>query len=333
MRRKPIIICLALLVRMAISVHTVPAQELLPKGVRKMTVGQVQKILDSVSNWGRWGKDDQLGTLNLITPRSRRQAVSEVQDGISISMAHNVVKESVDDSEPFEHELMVDLKPEGVGGAGDRYSVQYHGFTQTHLDGLNHIFYKGKLYNGLSAEQVFASKSGQLSINRVRNGIMTRGVLMDIPALLGVQYLEGTHAIYPEHLDAWEKKAGFRVRSGDAVLINTGRWTRRELEGPWDIMAGSAGLHVSCLKWLHERDVAVVGSDLALDVMPSGCDIQLPVHLGVMVRMGMNILDCCDFRAVAIEAGKRNRWTFLLTVAPLAVEGGTGSPINPVATY
>ena len=157
---------------------------------------------------------------------------------------------------------------------------------------------------------------------------------MDIPALLGVQYLEGAQAIYPKHLDAWEKKAGVRVRSGDAVLINTGRWTRREQEGPWDIMAGSAGLHVSCLEWLKERDVALVGSDLALDVMPSGCDgIQLPVHLGVIVQMGMPILDCCDFRAVAEESRQRKQWTFLLTLAPLAVEGGTGSPINPIATY
>ena len=324
---------LAILLAIAISIASLSAQSPEPTGARRMEAREVEQILESVSNWGRWGTDDQLGTLNLITPRKRRQAAAQVRDGVSISLAHDVIKEAMDGSEPFEHELMVSPKPGGVGGAGDRYSVQYHGFTQTHLDALNHIFYQGKLYNGLSADRVFASSSGQLSINRVRNGIITRGVLMDIPALLGVQFLAGTQAIYPEHLEAWEKKAGFRVRSGDAVLINTGRWTRREQEGPWDIMAGSAGLHVTCLKWLHDRDVALIGSDLALDVMPSGCDLQLPVHLGVIVQLRMNILDCCDFRAVAVEARKRNRWTFMLSLAPLAVEGGTGSPINPIATY
>ena len=310
----------------------VPGEE--PQTAKKVTAEEVQEILASVSNWGRWGEDDELGTLNLITPRRRRQAASLVRAGVSISMAHDVIKERMDGSSPFEHEVMINAVSGGVGGAGDRYSVQYHGFTQTHLDALFHIFYQGKTYNGYSAEQILTSGSGQLSINRIRNGIFTRAVLMDIPALLGVQYLEGTEAIYPEHLEAWEKKAGVRVRSGDAVLVNTGRWTRREQEGPWDIMGGSAGLHVSCLEWLKERDVALVGSDLALDVMPSGCDgIQLPVHLGVIVQMGMPILDCCDFRAVAEESRQRKQWTFLLTLAPLAVEGGTGSPINPIATY
>lgn len=324
---------LVVLLGIALCDFSVLAQAPNAAGVPQVSASEVEAILESVSNWGRWGDDDQLGALNFITPRRRRQATALVREGVSISMAHDVVKEVMDGSQPFEHELTVNPRPGGVGGAGDRYSVQYHGFTQTHLDALNHIFYKGNLYNGLSADKVFASKSGQLSINRVRNGIMTRGVLMDMPTLLGVQYLEGNQAILPEHLEAWEKKAGIRVRSGDALLIHTGRWTRRQQEGPWDIMSGSAGLHVSCLKWLHQRDVALVGSDLALDVMPSGCDIELPVHLGVMVQMGMNILDCCDFRAVASHARQRQRWTFLLTLAPLAVEGGTGSPINPIATY
>ena len=161
-----------------------PGEE--PEGARKTTAEEVQEILDSVSNWGRWGEDDELGTLNLITPRRRRQAASLVRAGVSISMAHDVIKERMDGSSPFVLELMVNAVSGGVGGAGDRYSVQYHGFTQTHLDALFHIFYQGKTYNGYSADQILTSGSGQLSINRVRNGIFTRAVLMDIPALLGV---------------------------------------------------------------------------------------------------------------------------------------------------
>ena len=293
------------------------------------------KMMDSVSNWKRWGADDQLGTLNLITPETRRRAAALVREGVSVSMAHDAVKTRMDDSTPFEHEVLINRPPGDVGGAGDRYSVQYHGFTHTHIDALCHIFYKGKMYNGFSADEVKKGVgAGKLSVNRIRNGVFTRAVLMDMPSLFGVRYLEGDHAIYPEHLEAWEKKAGVKVRSGDALLIHTGRWTRREIEGPWEIMKNSAGLHASCLPWLKERDVAIIGSDLALDVMPSGVDgFELPVHCAVMVSMGMCILDVCDFREISEHCRSRKRWEFLLTASPLAVEGGTGSPINPIGTF
>jgi kynurenine formamidase len=157
---------------------------------------------------------------------------------------------------------------------------------------------------------------------------------MDMPRLFGVRYLPGTRAIYPEDLEAWERKAGVKVESGDAVLIRTGRWARRELEGPWAIMKNSAGLHASCLPWLKNRDVALVGSDLALDVLPSGVEgFELPVHWVCVVAMGTPILDNCDLEKVSEAAQARKRWVFLLTVAPLAVDGGTGSPVNPLAIY
>jgi kynurenine formamidase len=293
----------------------------------------VEEMLEAVSNWGRWGKNDELGTLNLITPETRRRAASLVKDGVSVSMGHDLIKEPFDDSEPFEHEIMMNVVNQEVGGAGDRYSIQYHGFAHTHIDALCHIFWKDKMYNGFGTENVAAGQ-GRASIKAVKDGIFTRGVLMDMPALFGVRYLQGDQAIRPAHLEAWEQKTGMRVTAGDAVLIRTGRWTRRENEGPWRIMQNSAGLHVSCLKWLHERNVAIVGSDLALDVMPSGSvKYELPVHLGVIVQMGMCILDCLDYRAVATECRERQTWEFLLTVAPLRVEGGTGSPVNPIATF
>jgi len=159
-------------------------------------------------------------------------------------------------------------------------------------------------------------------------------VLMDMPRLWGLKYLKGARAIYPEDLESWEKKAGVEVESGDAVLIRTGRWARRAAEGEWIIEQNSAGLHASCLPWLKKRDVAIVGSDLATDVLPSGVDgFMLPVHWVTIVAMGTPILDNCDFEALSEAASARKRWSFLLTAAPLAVEGGTGSPINPVATF
>lgn len=301
--------------------------------LQSLTDREIEEMLKEVSNWGRWGKDDELGTLNFITAAKRMEANRLVREGQVVSMAHDLIKEPFDSSDPFEHKIFTNSINDEVGGAGDFYGIKYHGFAHTHIDALNHISWKGKIYNGFSAADV-ASGKGKNSIRTLRNGIVTRAVLMDMPALFGVQYLKGNQAIYPAHLELWEKQSGVRVGKGDAILINTGRWTRREKEGPWEIMQNSAGLHASCLKWLHEREVALVGSDLALDVMPSGTKkYVLPVHLGVMVQMGSCILDCLDFRAVAQECRKRKQWEFQLLVAPLRVEGGTGSPVNPLAVF
>jgi kynurenine formamidase len=302
---------------------------------KKLTRADIDAMMTTLSNWGRWGADDQRGALNLITPEKRKQAATLVREGVTVSLARNVIKERADSSAPFVHR-MVQLPKEGevIGSSGDQYSVQYHGFTITHMDALCHLFYKGKMYNGFSQKEVTTQGAGKLSVIQAKEGIFTRCVLMDMPRLFDARYLDGSRAIYPEDLDAWEKKAGVKVEPGDAVLVRTGRWARRELEGEWDIMKKSAGLHASCLPWLKKRDIAVIGSDLATDVMPSGVDgFELPVHWVSVVAMGMPILDNCDLEKVSREAEARKRWTFLLTVAPLAVEGGTGSPVNPLATY
>ena len=318
---------------LAVTSYVQADEKLADTSIKQLSDAEVEQILQDVSNWGRWGKDDQRGTLNFITKEKRLKAIKLVKDGEVVSMAHNLITKSFDGSQPFEHEITVYPPKNEVSGAGDRYSIQYHGFAHTHIDATNHFFWKGKMYNGFGVSDV-ASRKGKNSILNVKNGIMTRAVLMDMPALFGTRFLKGDQAIYPAHLEAWEKRAGFRVESGDAVLINTGRWTRREVEGPWEISKRSAGLHASCLPWLHARNVAIVGSDLALDVMPSGSKkYELPVHLGLVVQMGSCILDCLDYRAVAAECRKRKQWEFLLTVAPLRVEGGTGSPVNPLATF
>jgi kynurenine formamidase len=299
------------------------------------TKADIDEMMTSLSNWGRWGKKDQLGALNLITPKKRKQAAGLVEDGVTISLARPAIKEEADSSPAFRHR-MVALPREGqeIASSADEFSVRYHGFTQTHLDGLCHLIYKGKMYNGFSQKELTAKGAGKLGVENIRNGIFTRGVLMDMPRHFGVRFVDGKRAIYPKDLEAWEKKAGVKVGSGDAILVRTGRWARRELDGPWEIMKGSAGLHASCLPWLKKRDVAVVGSDLALDVMPSGVKgFELPVHWVCGVAMGTPILDNCDLEKVSEHANSRKRWVFLLTVAPLVVPGGTGSPVNPLATY
>ena len=298
-----------------------------------LSKGDVDKMFTALSNWGRWGKDDQLGALNLITPEKRKAAAKLVKEGVSISLAHNVIKERSDDSAGFDQKMISGFK-EGASGAMDAYSVQYHGFNQTHMDALCHVFYNGKLFNDMSPREITEQGAGKLSVINIKNGIFTRAVLMDLPRLWGMRYLPSAKAIYAEDLDAWEKKAGVKVGSGDVILIYTGRWARRAAEGQWKIMQGSAGLHVSAMPWLKQRDVAILGSDLSADVLPSGVEgVALPVHAIAIASMGVPILDNLDLEAVSEACASRKRWDFLLSAAPLAVDGGTGSPINPVAIF
>jgi kynurenine formamidase len=303
---------------------------------RKLNLTQTDfdRILASISNAGRWGKEDQLGAINLITPDKRRQAAALVHDGFSVSLAHNVIKEKAPDSPPFEHRMVITGLQQDADSSGDVYSVQYHGFTQTHLDALCHFFYKGHMYNGFSQREVTEKGAAKLSVVMMKDGLFTRGVLMDIPRLLNVEYIPGRRAILPADLDAWEKASGAKVARGDAIFIRTGRWARRAAHGDWEFQKDSAGLDSSCLPWLRSRDISILGSDLASDVMPSGIKgVPMPVHLGAIVGMGVPILDNCDLERVSAEAKKRNRWDFLMTADPLAVEGGTGSPINPIAVF
>jgi kynurenine formamidase len=289
--------------------------------------------MSELSNWGRWGKNDQLGAINLITDATRKDAATLVRSGVSVSMARRAEKEkAADNPSPFNH-TMLD-RPAGSPYWSDSFAVAYHGYGHTHMDALCHIVHDGKMFNSVSVETVTAKGADKLSVMGMRNGIFARGVLMDIPELKGVPFLEPGTAIYPEDPDAWEKKTGARVRAGDILLIRTGRWTRREQKGAWAVGKRSAGLHVSCARWFKQRDISILGSDAASDVIPSGVEgVEQPVHLLAIVAMGVPIFDNCDFEELSRVAKKMNRWEFLVTAAPLPVGGATGSPINPIATF
>jgi kynurenine formamidase len=302
---------------------------------RKATKAEVDKMMKDLSNWGRWGKDDQKGTVNLITPAKRKQAAALVKDGVAVSLAHDVLTENaVDDPEPFGHKMLfTGANPLEGDWQMDEYTVRFHGPAQTHMDALGHTAWGGNMYNGFPQKDVTDQGAKELGITNFKDGIFTRAVLFDIPRLKNLPYLEPGTPIYPEDLDAWEKKTGVKVGPGDIILIRSGRWARRAAKGPTGL-SPAAGLHISAVPWLKKRDVALAGSELALDVIPSGVDgVAQPVHQVVLVAMGMPILDNLDLDKVADEAAKRNRWTFLITVAPLAVPGGTGSPINATAIF
>ncbi|HYP09166.1 MAG TPA: cyclase family protein [Bryobacteraceae bacterium] len=313
-----------------VAVAIVPVQA--QQNVDKATL---DKWMKELSNWGRWGAQDQLGAVNLITPEVRRRAAALVKEGFSVSLSRDAdAIPAVDNGRPFGHKMIstgVDPKPMFTM---DTYIMSHHGASLTHMDALSHMVYEGKLYNGYSQDQVNDTGAHQLAVDAYKSGLFSRGILMDIPRLKGLKYLEISTPIYASDLDAWEKKAGLKVRSGDVVFIRTGRWARRAEKGPWQTDKASAGLHVSAVRWLKQRDVAVLGSDVHAELMPSPVPgVEFPVHQLVLIAMGVPMLDNCDLEALSEAAAARRRWQFLFTAAPLSVPRGTGSALNPIATF
>ena len=309
------------------------------QALHAVTPAMVETWMTELSNWGRWGDDDGLGTLNLITPKKRKQAAALVQSGVSVSLSRNHVKEVNENIlSPFLRRLFLpapsfDHTMTGVNDTGafvkDRISFYYHGSIHSHMDSLCHMSHRGRMYNGYSRDEVNDNGCQKLAITDVKQGIFTRGILIDIARLKGVKYLAPGTPIFVEDIEAWEKKVGVKVQAGDVILVRTGRWST-----PANSNAGSAGLHASVAPWLKARDVAMIGGDYANEVNPSGVSgINLPIHQLGLVAMGIRLFDNLDLEALAEEAARQQRWEFLLTAAPLAVEGGTGSPINPIATF
>jgi len=282
-----------------------------------------------LSNWGRWGKDDQAGALNLITAAKRREAAALVKDGVTVSLAVDV-NETRSPENPTPYERVVTTA--GPPYAMDRLAVTYHGGAHTHMDALSHRLFDGKIYNGFPATEVTVQDGAKKdAIYAAHTGIVTRGVLMDIPALKGVPYLEPGTRIFIEDLEAWEKKAGVKVSSGDAVFIRTGRWVRAKTGA--SATSDTSGLDASVIPWLKQRDVAVIASEYALDARPSSDGLGLAVHDFALTFLGVHVIDNCDLTALAEAAGARRRWAFQFIAAPLPIRTGTGSPVNPLAVF
>jgi kynurenine formamidase len=297
-----------------------------------MNTADVLAFHGTLSNWGRWGEEDQLGVLNLVTPEVTAAAAATVRTGRTVSCARPLdTRPAADNPTPVAHH-MTGTATEGMGA--DYFAMSPHGFSTSHIDALCHIFHEGKLYNGYPAEAVTAHGATKLGIHQLHDGIVTRGVLLDVPARHGVDALEPGTPIFPEDLEAAEAAVGLRVRAGDALLVRTGRWEWRRSHGAWDAGRLAAGLDASCLPWLRARDVAVLGSDCVSDVLPSRVEgVGMPIHTVGIVAMGVHLLDNLDLDALATACAAEPRWEFLFTVAPLVLRRGTASPVNPIALF
>jgi kynurenine formamidase len=296
-----------------------------------------RRALKDLSNWGRWGADDELGAANLITPAKRKQAVALAKEGLTVSLAHDVMQEKATDSPNI---LERTLGPVTANGTADRYQYTgtYHGAAHSHLDALNcHIMVDGKGFNGRSIDDINATGGcPKGNINALKDGIVTRAILFDatrLPGKAGPQgWLEPGTAIHREDLEALEKIERVKVAPGDVMLLYTGRWKRRAALGPSN---GFAGYHADVAYFIKERGVSFIGSDGPNDVSPSGLPpaIGAPLHRLALVAMGVSIFDNLDFERVADQARRLGRYEFLFMAAPLRIDKGTGSPLNPLAVF
>ena len=304
------------------------------------TEADYHQAMDELSNWGRWGADDELGAANFITPAKRKAAAALVTEGRSVSLAHDIIQE-----ETLEGPWYLDRQVVNVSetGASDRYQYTgtYHGVIHSHLDSVDcHIMYEGKGYNGVTAEEVEAANGcPRGSIYALRDGVFTRGILF-VATLLPDKttengWLEPGTAIRAADLEELERIQGVRVEPGDVILLHTGRWKRRAALGPWPSSDGVAGYHSDVAYFMKERGVSFIGHDMWNDAFPHeySDDVRLPLHHLALVSLGVWIFDNLDFDDVADVARELGRYEFLFTAAPLRIEKGMGSPLNPIATF
>lgn len=303
----------------------------------------------SLSNWGRWGSDDVLGTLNFIDDGKRVEAAGLVRDGVCISCAWDIRPGAGAGSHVPAQRYMIgtglgidDPGRKGLLDAGRFASAVefvgyvFHGLQITHLDTLAHVFWDGRMYNGRPASLVsdWAGAATEDAVV-VRDGIVTRGVLLDVAAAHGVDALEPGTPVMPDDLERAEQTVGVTVGRGDALLLRTGDGARRRAQrGDWDPTGPRPGFHAGCLPWLHERSVALIAADVAQDVVPSGVpSISLPVHSVGMVAMGLWLVDNCQLEDLSAHCHRTGRWDFQFVVAPIPFKGATGSAVNPLALF
>ncbi len=307
-----------------------------------MTKEWLDKAFEQAKNWGRWGDEDEAGALNFITKAKRAHAAQLVTEGLNVSCSLPFpTAPAPDNPHPALHH-MVQAGDSCTGGpmggleaSMDFIGIAFHGMATSHIDALCHVFVNETMYNGRPASEVKSTGALRNAITVARDGIVSRGVLLDIPRLRGVEWLELGDNIGPDELDAAEREQGVTVGEGDILLVATGRDARRAKYGPWNPMDGMAGLGPTCVPWLHERRIAVLGSDGISDAIPSATvkEWPVPIHQCCLVAMGVHLLDNLKLSDLATTCAAQNRWEFLFTVAPLIVEGGTGCPVNPLAVF
>lgn len=309
------------------------------EGWTESSAAEFAAFVAPLSNWGRWGDEDELGTLNLLTADRAAAAASAVTSGRVIALARPVVTAAAKDNPaPMLHMMKASGDAAAqVGGshASDWLGLGYHGFAVTHIDAHSHQFFNGEMYNRRSARRVSTRSGAALGsvLPFAQSPPVGRGVLLDAPRALGRPWLEPGDGLGSSDLDDIAAALGCRPRPGDIVMLRTGRDARAAAHGVLDPMVdGSPGLTRDALRWLWDNDVAVLGSDVQADVMPpGGAPFPMPIHAGALVHLGLPLIDNLALEELAAACGESGRYEFLAVVAPLPLVHFTGSPVSPVA--
>ncbi len=297
----------------------------------------LDRMYESLKNWGRWGADDQRGALNHLTPERRAAAVGAVRSGEAVSLAYDIGTEpSAENPHPAHHHMLASgdaRDANGIAGyeaARDYIGLDVHGLFTTHVDALSHMFVRGEMYGGRPASDVRSDGARSNTVLSLADGVVGRGVLLDIPRVRGVDHLDAGDVMTVADLEAAEEAEGVRVGPGDVLLVAWGREARRAAS---PAAGGFAGLHAECLPWIHEREVAVLGSDGISDPMPFAGTPgwPFPVHQIGITAIGLHLIDNMAVARLAERCAAGQRWEFLFTMAPLRIPKGTGCPVNPVA--
>jgi len=310
-----------------------------------LTIEQVNKWETELSNWGKWGPEDERGSLNFVTPQKTLDALKLAKDGVVVSLAQFANLDKGADNFNFgdtKHWMFGANEQTGqVRGALDGITYGIHDGTNSHLDALCHYALprdgKNVVFNN-HPQNLDLNGCKQSSIDRMGPGVVTRAILVDMPLLKKVEWLEPGTPILVSDLEAWEKFANVKIGRGDMVLIRTGRWVKREKVGPWVHGRESAGLHGSVAPWLKQREIAILGSDSVNDVQPSGVTgrgeaANRPIHTLMIAVLGVPLVDNGYFEDAAREAARRRRWEFVGTVQITRMSGGTASNFNALGVF
>jgi len=298
-----------------------------------MTEEEVLALFETCSNAGRWGPDDQRGTLNHITDSKRVDAARLVRSGRMISIGKDLDTEwSIRNPDPVVHRMLY-LQHDAPYAAIDSFEIAPHGFAVTHLDALGHVNFEGSVYNTRRATDVV--KRDRLtfaSIDAFRAGILTRGVLLDVAEARGVEWLNPDDGVWPDDLERAEELAHITVSRGDAIFVRVGLGAREAAHGKED-PSKRAGLMAECLPWLYEREIAIFSGDCQERLPQTYSRVTMPLHMIGLVAMGLVLLDCPELEELRDVCRELGRNDFMVQCAPLRLRGGTGSPVNPICVF
>jgi kynurenine formamidase len=304
-----------------------------------MRESEFRALFEEVSNWGRWSERPERGALNHLTPDRVVAAAGLVSSGATVTLSLPLDTEArIDNPKPADH-YMTMLTDEDIGSGSVRFTkdyvgVDFHNDGHSHVDAFSHVAYDGFFYDGMPEQSVTPQGAQAGAIDILRDGLVGRGVLLDVPRLRGIPWVEPGEHVFTEDLESAEREQGVRVGPGDILLVRNGHARRRAELPPWDTASAKAGLHPTTASFLAERSVAALGSDGNNDTAPSGTEgVGFPMHVLAINAMGIHLLDYLQFEDLARACEAEGRWEFLFTAAPLRLRRGTGSPLNPTAVF